>query len=250
MAAKQADAGQRRAASEPATAPAPRAHLYGIFTLNRLPFWLLLIVILLGAGLTALILNLIFPWDSSIADLPFAIQSPLRANYSADPRAAAIAQVDLKLLSQVLADEPDMSSAFRVETIVQGLNTLVATVTPLFTQAFPSTPTPTISLTTATAPDRQTFTLAPSATLTVTASPTQTRLPTQPLTTRVPPTAAPSATPRPADTSAPPPTEPPPPTQPPPPTATEPPPPDTATPPPPTQPWYPPPPTAYPAPDD
>jgi hypothetical protein len=178
----------RRAQDEPVTI-AVNGGRWVRQTRDRLPFWLLLVLILLAGGLLLWGLLQFFPGLSDLRALPFAFRSPLQADYSADLRGNLIVPVSLNLLADVLYDEPGGSGGARLATIMNNLNTPVPTITSQF--AASAQPSPAL----ATAQASPTQSASPSAA----AQQTETPLATASLT----PTVMRSATPWPIATRSP-----------------------------------------------
>lgn len=196
---------------------------------------LVLSLLALGAALFSLGLRSTGPRDIAVA-----LHSALKADYSADPRGALVAAVEVDIIEAAIQDAPTtaIETPGRFATLAAGLQTPVPTVTPRPTQpggesapsptgsalpadtitpgAAEASPTPSASAT----PTAVTFTPSPTVTRTPRPPATSTRLPTQPPTNTTVPTSSftpvvlPTDTPPPpppTDTPLPPPTETPPP---------------------------------------
>jgi hypothetical protein len=225
-------------------------------TVARLPFWALILVILFGGGVLVFGLNWLFLGATGRHQLPFAIHSPLYADYSADDR-VSFAPPGINLLVEALFGRVG-SVQDAEQTVIDQLKTPVPSVTPLLSGGRSTSPAATTTIVGPVSGSRTPTARGTSGELTPSMSPspstTQTRTRTASSTARVTatstqqpgmPPATPSARPTAVETSPVEPTSIPPQPTIPPPMPTVPPPQPTA----PPQPTIPPPgPTAYPAP--
>ena len=163
----------RRTQIEPVTRPVDYRERWARLNREYLPFWLLLLIILLGGGLLLLATARFFPALAGLDELPYAIHSPLEADYSADFRQTPFASVNLHLLADALKDGPGDSSGARLAVLIDNLNTPVPSITPQFSSGIQPLPTQT-SVRTTTTPGAAPATQDPSETPRLTASPTPT----------------------------------------------------------------------------
>lgn len=178
----------------------------------RAMFWGMMFTLVLIGGLAAIALTLFATdWLDSNRLLGVSLHSPMRADYSADPRGFLVPAVNLNLIGEVLRQQPVNGAPVDpndpLATVVVVLQTPVPTVTPQFA------PTSGGPLPSATEPPAPTTTLGPGetplATLASTATSRATATSTRPAASTVtqpPPTQGPTATQRPPTSTARPPT--------------------------------------------
>jgi len=140
----------------------------------QLPFWLLVTGIIAGGAILLTALNWFFPGLSALSRLPYAIHSPLEADYSGEPHPVQYARVKLDLVAEIAQDSNDNPGDNLQGGVLAQLKTQIPTVTPSG---------PTVAVTLSTLTPSQTSTVAlPSPTVTVTLSAEPTLTPTSTLT--------------------------------------------------------------------
>ncbi|MBN1371576.1 MAG: hypothetical protein JW987_06510 [Anaerolineaceae bacterium] len=197
----------------------------------RAVFWGMMFALVLIGGLAAIALTLFATdWLDSNRLLSVNLHSPMRADYSADPRGFLVPAVNLNLIGEVLRQEPVNGAPVDpndpLSTVVVVLQTPVPTVTPQFAPTNGPLPSPTESLLptatlgpgetplatptlTSTSPATATATLSSASTATLGPTATQrppTSTPRPPTATSAPPTATsvpPTNTPLPPPTNTP-----------------------------------------------
>lgn len=179
----------------------------------RAMFWGMMFTLVLIGGLAAIALALFATdWLDSNRLLGVSLHSPMRADYSADPRGFLVPAVNLNLIGEVLRQQPVNGAPVDpndpLATVVIVLQTPVPTVTPQFASTNAALqPTPTEPLApTATLGVGETplATLASTATSRATATSTR---PAASTVTQPPPTQGPTVTQRPPTSTPRPPTQ-------------------------------------------
>lgn len=181
----------------------------------RAMFWGMMFTLVLIGGLAAIALALFATdWLDSNRLLGVSLHSPMRADYSADPRGFLVPAVNLNLIGEVLRQQPVNGAPVDpnepLATVVVVLQTPVPTVTPQFAPTsggpLPSPTEPLLPTATLGVGETPLATLASTATSRATATSTRPAASTAtsgPIATQSPPT----STPRPPTATSAPPTQ-------------------------------------------
>jgi hypothetical protein len=124
--------------------PFSRELWWSRLTVARLPFWALILIILFGGGVLVYGLNWLFLGTTGRHQLPFAIHSPLYADYSADDR-VSFAPPGINLLVEALFGRVG-SVQDAEQTVIDQLKTPVPSVTPLLSGGRSTSPTATTTI--------------------------------------------------------------------------------------------------------
>lgn len=139
---------------------------------------LLIVVILLGILLLSILLS--YRQAAAAEMLPVSIQSMRRADYSADPLGSPLSGINMGIVQDIIQEQEPSNVPGRLETVQAGLQTPIASATPVPTST-PTQPGPTNTLepgTTATSAPPTSALPSITASLTSTVAAVSTQTPT------------------------------------------------------------------------